>query len=189
MTRVTQPSIPWHQVPNLGLLRSPLNTLNIQPSTNTHNPHTPQCCGSGWRQKEGTFSSISVSTCTLAWKIPLTEETGRLPSMGSQSRTRLSDFTSRHFTCSQVQQRKLDLPQSRGKALGQRHCLGGRAREPRRAPGLGLMLSSRLLKIRKRGTTGPHKLCSPTLHPVQSKGFPWVKKPVLETVRRCRSAG
>ena len=30
---------------------------------------------------------------TLAWKIPWTEEPGRLQSMGSQSRTRLSDFT------------------------------------------------------------------------------------------------
>ena len=30
---------------------------------------------------------------TLAWKIPLTEEPGRLQSMGSLSRTRLSDFT------------------------------------------------------------------------------------------------
>ena len=29
----------------------------------------------------------------LTWKIPWTEEPGRLPSMGSQSRTRLSDFT------------------------------------------------------------------------------------------------
>ena len=30
---------------------------------------------------------------TLAWKIPWTEEPGRLQSMGSLSRTRLSDFT------------------------------------------------------------------------------------------------
>ena len=29
----------------------------------------------------------------LAWKIPWTEELGRLQSMGSQSQTRLSDFT------------------------------------------------------------------------------------------------
>lgn len=58
-TMTTQTSIPSHQVPNLGLFGSPLNTLNIQPSTNTHNPHTPQCWGSGWRPKEGTFSSTS----------------------------------------------------------------------------------------------------------------------------------
>ena len=30
---------------------------------------------------------------TLAWKIPWTEEPGRLQSIGSQSWTRLSDFT------------------------------------------------------------------------------------------------
>ena len=30
---------------------------------------------------------------TLDWKIPRTEEPGRLQSMGSRSRTRLSDFT------------------------------------------------------------------------------------------------
>ena len=30
---------------------------------------------------------------TLAWKIPLMEDPGRLQSMGSLSRTRLSDFT------------------------------------------------------------------------------------------------
>ena len=34
---------------------------------------------------------------TLAWKIPWTEEPCRLQSMGSQSRTRLNDFTSLHF--------------------------------------------------------------------------------------------
>ena len=34
----------------------------------------------------------------LAWKIPWTEEPGRLQSMGSQSQTGLSDFTSTfHF--------------------------------------------------------------------------------------------
>ena len=45
----------------------------------------------GWEdllEKEmATHSSI------LAWKIPWVEELGRLQSMGSQSQTRLSDFT------------------------------------------------------------------------------------------------
>ena len=31
-------------------------------------------------------------SCTLAWKRPWTEESGRLQSMGSKSQTRLSDF-------------------------------------------------------------------------------------------------
>ena len=37
--------------------------------------------------------AIAPHSSTLAWKIPWTEEPGRLQSMGSLSRTRLSDFT------------------------------------------------------------------------------------------------
>ena len=37
---------------------------------------------------------IATHSSTLAWKFPWTEEPDRLQSMGSQSRTRLSDFTS-----------------------------------------------------------------------------------------------
>ena len=36
---------------------------------------------------------MATHSSTLAWKIPWTEEPGRLHSMGLQSRTRLSDFT------------------------------------------------------------------------------------------------
>ena len=36
---------------------------------------------------------MAAHSSILAWKIPWTAERGRLPSMGSQSRTRLSDFT------------------------------------------------------------------------------------------------
>ena len=36
---------------------------------------------------------MAPHSSTLAWKIPWTEEPGRLQSMGSQSRTQLSDFT------------------------------------------------------------------------------------------------
>ena len=35
---------------------------------------------------------MATHTSTLAWKIPWTEEPGRLQSMGLQSRTRLSEF-------------------------------------------------------------------------------------------------
>ena len=41
---------------------------------------------------------MAIHSTTLAWKIPWTEEPDRLQSMGSQSRTRLSKFTSLHFT-------------------------------------------------------------------------------------------
>ena len=36
---------------------------------------------------------MAPHSSTPAWKIPWKEEHGRLQSMGSQSRTRLSDFT------------------------------------------------------------------------------------------------
>ena len=41
-----------------------------------------------------TEKAMAPHSSTLAWKIPRTEEPGRLLSMGSKSRTRLSDFTS-----------------------------------------------------------------------------------------------
>ena len=37
--------------------------------------------------------AMATHSSTLAWKIPWMEEPGRLQSMGSQSRTGLSDFT------------------------------------------------------------------------------------------------
>ena len=41
---------------------------------------------------------MATHTSILAWKISQTEEPGRLQSMGSLSRTRLSDFTfTSHF--------------------------------------------------------------------------------------------
>ena len=36
---------------------------------------------------------MATHSSTLAWKIPLVEDAGRLQSMGSLSQTRLSDFT------------------------------------------------------------------------------------------------
>ena len=39
------------------------------------------------------MKAMAIHSSTLAWKIPWTEEPGRLQSMGSRSRTRLSDFT------------------------------------------------------------------------------------------------
>ena len=45
------------------------------------------------------LSRFTEMSSTLAWKIPWKEERGRLQSMGSQSQTRLSDFTfNRHIT-------------------------------------------------------------------------------------------
>ena len=48
-------------------------------------------------QEDPLEKEMATHSSTLAWKIPWTEKPGRLQSMGSQSRTRLSDFTSLHF--------------------------------------------------------------------------------------------
>ena len=44
-------------------------------------------------QEDPLEKEMATHSSTLAWKIPWTEESGRLQSMGSQSQTRLSDFT------------------------------------------------------------------------------------------------
>ena len=46
----------------------------------------------GW--EDSLEKEMATHPSTIAWKIPWTEEPGRLQSMGSQSRTRLSDFSS-----------------------------------------------------------------------------------------------
>ena len=45
----------------------------------------------GWQ--DALEKEMATHSSTLAWKIPWTEEPGGLQSMGSQSLTRLSDFT------------------------------------------------------------------------------------------------
>ena len=44
-------------------------------------------------QKDPLEKEMATHSSTSAWKIPRTEEPGRLPSTGSQSQTQLSDFT------------------------------------------------------------------------------------------------
>ena len=44
-------------------------------------------------QEDPLEKEMAAHSSTLAWKIPWMEEPGRLQSMGSQSWTRLSDFT------------------------------------------------------------------------------------------------
>jgi len=48
-------------------------------------------------QEDTLEKEMAPHSSTLAWKIPWTEERSRLQSMGLQSRTRLSDFTSLYF--------------------------------------------------------------------------------------------
>ena len=45
------------------------------------------------RTQDATEKAVAPYSSTLAWKIPWMEESSRLQSMGSLSRTRLSDFT------------------------------------------------------------------------------------------------
>ena len=45
----------------------------------------------GW--EDSLEKEMATRSSTLAWKIPWTEEPGRLQSKGLKSRTRLSDFT------------------------------------------------------------------------------------------------
>ena len=47
-------------------------------------------------QEDPLEKELAPHSSTLAWRIPWTEEPGRLQSMGSQSRTRLSDYTTLH---------------------------------------------------------------------------------------------
>ena len=47
-------------------------------------------------QEDPLEKEMATQSSILAWRIPWTEEPGGLQSMGSQSRTRLSDFTHSH---------------------------------------------------------------------------------------------
>ena len=48
-------------------------------------------------QEDPLAKEMAIHASTLAWKIPWMEEPTRLHSMGSQSQTRLSNFTSLHL--------------------------------------------------------------------------------------------
>ena len=52
----------------------------------------------GW--EDPLEKEMATHSSTLAWRIPWTEELGRLQSTGSQSWTRLSDFTFTFRECS-----------------------------------------------------------------------------------------
>ena len=49
----------------------------------------------GW--EDPLEKEMAIHSRTTAWKIPWAEEPGRLQSMGSQSLTQLSDFTTIHY--------------------------------------------------------------------------------------------
>ena len=61
-------------------------------------------------QEDPLEKEMATHSSALAWKISWTEESGRLQSMGSQSQTRLSDFT---FTFSGILETPLELQETR----------------------------------------------------------------------------
>ena len=58
----------------------------------------------GW--EDSLEKEMATHSSILAWRIPWTEEPGRLQSTGLQSRTQLSEFTSLHFTSREPQVRQ-----------------------------------------------------------------------------------
>ena len=58
-----------------------------------HLPVVQETWGRSLGQEDPLEKEMAIHSSTLAWKIPWPEKPGRLQSMGSQSRTRLSDFT------------------------------------------------------------------------------------------------
>ena len=50
-------------------------------------------------KKRGMEKEMATHSSTLAWKIPWTEEPGRLQSMGLQSRTQLSEKKKKRKNC------------------------------------------------------------------------------------------
>ena len=51
-----------------------------------------------WGREVPLEKEMATRSSILAWRIPWMEQPGGLQSMGSQSRTRLSELTSLHFT-------------------------------------------------------------------------------------------
>ena len=84
--RLTGPGLAHSSLPpsSQGLLH-PALCLNLPPSVHCDLIARSLTCFSE--------KAMAPHSSTLAWKIPWMEEPGRRQSMGSQSRTRLSDFT------------------------------------------------------------------------------------------------
>ena len=64
-----------------------------------HLPAMQETRVQSWGQEDPLGKDMATYSSTLAWKTPWMEKPGRLQSMGSQSQTRLSDFTFFHFGC------------------------------------------------------------------------------------------
>jgi len=65
------------------------------------------------------FSEMATHSSTLAWRIPGTEDPGRLQSMGlvAKSQTQLSNFASLHFTSFLISCHCLSLAKAKRKIV------------------------------------------------------------------------
>ena len=80
--------IPWTEEPG-GLQSTGLQRVGHNWATSLSLSFFPLTSSIGITSEK----AVAPHSSTLAWKIPWTEEPGRLQSMGSLSRARLSDFT------------------------------------------------------------------------------------------------
>ena len=91
------PSLVW-KIPHALEQLSLCTTTSLVAQTVKHLPTVRETWVRSLGQEDPLEKEMATHSSTLAWKIPWTEERSRLQSMGSQSRTRLSDFTSLQFT-------------------------------------------------------------------------------------------
>ena len=107
---------------------------------------------------------MATHSSTLAWKIPRTEEPGRLRSMGLQSRTRLCNFTDRFQNMTGIGGDTLHVFNFLGIHLRNPDVPGGpeanqpsRFRQGRRQSGLNRYLLVQLKRTQGRWWTGDHR--------------------------------
>ena len=62
-------------------------------SDGKHLPAMRETCVQSLGREDPLEKEMATHSSTPSWKIPWTEDPGRLQSMGLQSQTRLSDFT------------------------------------------------------------------------------------------------
>ena len=89
--------IPWTEehggLPSIGLQRVGYNLATKQQQMLIFQVLHKEKSSFIMVQDEKLEKAMAPHSSTLAWKIPWTEEPGRLQSVGSLSRTQLSDFT------------------------------------------------------------------------------------------------
>ena len=70
-----------------------LNSASLMAQSDNNSPAMQETWVQSLGQEDPLEKATATHSSTLAWKIPWTEEPGRLQAMGSQTQTRLSNFT------------------------------------------------------------------------------------------------